>query len=153
MKAVDLYLKYRGALLSTERNVYLKAVEDLVAELMEDANRIMKIRNVATVGGLDAAMREQNDKWNAIVKLFVKKDGTSPIERNVIRTAIAEAKASVIPDHPVKVKPIMSDDEPHQILHREDPYYPDVECDLRGIRCHGLNGKIVVAGEPGIPGV
>jgi hypothetical protein len=49
---------------------------------------IMKTRNVQFDRGVMGIIREQNDKWNALRNLFIKKYGASPITHDGFAIAI-----------------------------------------------------------------
>lgn len=58
------------------------AVGDVVIGLNREAAELFKKRNARRNDAVRAVIREQNNKWNAIVGLFEKKQGISPIRRN-----------------------------------------------------------------------
>lgn len=58
------------------------AVGDVVIGLNREAAELFKKRNARRNDAVRAVIREQNNKWNAIVGLFEKKQGASPIRRN-----------------------------------------------------------------------
>ena len=83
MKATDLYEKYSVPLMSVAlRNTATKA---LFFDLDKEMTDIMHVRNVKFDRGIYPIMRQQNDKWNALVRMFQKEFGTSPISENGFR--------------------------------------------------------------------
>lgn len=80
MKAKDLYVKYKDGAMSQEKDVYLPAVRGLVSELIDEIKAIAEVRHVQFDRGLLPIMREQNDKYKAIVRMFEKEYGASPIK-------------------------------------------------------------------------
>ena len=55
-----------------------------------EVKEIIKERNVKTDDGLMGIIRSQNQKWNAVVNLFVKQYGVSPIKRDGFWTGWCE---------------------------------------------------------------
>lgn len=54
----------------------------LYIEMSSELRKIMDVRQVNSDSGMLGVLREQNQKWNAILNLFEKKYGKSPISRN-----------------------------------------------------------------------
>lgn len=80
MKAKDLYAKYKDGVMSQEDAVYIPAVRGLVSDLIGEIKEIAEVRHVQFDRGLLPIMREQNDKYKAIVRMFEKEYGASPIK-------------------------------------------------------------------------
>lgn len=82
------------------------AVGEVVGALNQEAKDIMVKRKVRRNDAVRAVIRELNDKWNAIVGLFEKKEGKSPIRRN----AFWDAWVKEIPElDPNYRKPVLFD--------------------------------------------
>lgn len=58
------------------------AVGEVVEGLHQETKDMIEQRKIKRDDALRAVIREQNNKWNAIVGLFEKKQGISPIRRN-----------------------------------------------------------------------
>ena len=84
MKAKEYYAKYGPDLIKewdsepSSTEVLTKLVIDLHMEAVE----LDKLRNGKTRGALLSAIGEQNEKWNAIVRLFEKAGHVSPLKWN-----------------------------------------------------------------------
>ena len=70
MKAKEYIEKYRSGLKSYDFDEIEKAINDLVGEMSQEATQIMTQRGAVRESAIVAVMKEQNDKWNAIVKEF-----------------------------------------------------------------------------------
>lgn len=78
MKAKEYIEKYRSGLESCDIAVVDKAINDLAIEMSQEAVQLMAARGVRRESAIVAVMKEQNDKWNAIVKEFpdlLQRDG------------------------------------------------------------------------------
>lgn len=100
MKAVDLFNKYEPrffpAMRKDDDGIYRptigtptkdqiqETVLDIVCEFAKEVADIAKTRNVKALRVNDAIIKEQNDKWNAVCRLFEKKygKGRSPLKHN-----------------------------------------------------------------------
>lgn len=81
MRAVEYFNKYETRLIKNDDDG-LKAIGELMYELIIEAKTLSDARNVKTTGGSVAVLKELNNKWNAICNLFEKKYGVSPIIRD-----------------------------------------------------------------------
>lgn len=68
MKAKEYYQKYGKRIESGDAHATVEMVNSLIAELKE----LLDIRNVKTDHGLLTAIRQINEKWNAIGRKFDK---------------------------------------------------------------------------------
>ena len=78
MKAKEYIEKYRSGLKSYDFDKIEKAINDLAIEMSQEATQIMTQRGAVRISAIVAVMKEQNDKWNAIVKEFpeiLQRDG------------------------------------------------------------------------------
>ena len=78
MKAKEYIEKYRSGIESGDVNAVNKAINDLAIEMSQEAAQIMTQRGAVRESAIVAVMKEQNDKWNAIVKEFpeiLQRDG------------------------------------------------------------------------------
>lgn len=85
MKAKDYYKKYRDEIVSKDEKKSVEAIAELVMDLSNEAKETIKLRRVKTDGGAVAVIREMNQKYNAVVTLFEKEFGASPLLRNGFR--------------------------------------------------------------------
>lgn len=76
-KAKEYYELYKVALMNEEKT--LKAISDLIIELNAEVKELQRLRHVKFDRGLIPILKETNQKWNAIVRLFEKEFGESPI--------------------------------------------------------------------------
>ena len=84
MKAKDYYAKY-GAELTAEWEIEPRSttgLTKLLIDLYQECIDINKLRHGQTKGALQAIAREQNEKWNAIIRLFEKEGNISPLRWN-----------------------------------------------------------------------
>ena len=90
MKAKDYFDKYHQQIweeanaMMTGTNVVLTdgPMAQMFIEFATEMKDIIKLRNAKTDNAVLAIIAEQNQKWNAVVRLFEKKYGQSPIKRN-----------------------------------------------------------------------
>lgn len=82
-KAQEYYELYKRALMNPEKSS--RAISDLIIELNIEVKELQKIRHVKFDRGIIPILKETNRKWNAIVCLFEKEYGASPIVRNGFR--------------------------------------------------------------------
>lgn len=75
------------------------AIGDVVDGLNKEAKDIIKQRKVRRNDAVRAVVRELNDKWNAIVGLFEKKQGKSPIRRNAFWDAWVHQMPELDPNY------------------------------------------------------
>lgn len=76
MKAKEYYSTYHDGILSDDGN---KAIANFMNALKDEAIAIIKQRNVRGADALAAVFLEQNQKYNAVMTLFRKKDGFQPL--------------------------------------------------------------------------
>ena len=82
MKARDYYEKYGSDILYDYRIDAHVAARDLFLEISDEVVDICKKRNVSSNSAFASVMKEINDKWNAICRLFVKFHGFSPLQED-----------------------------------------------------------------------
>lgn len=107
MKAKEIYAKYRSALFevpdgremkikSSDRIVHIPKKDDeydellqqIWRELVDELNALLKQRKVNTDKAFIGAVNEINDKYNAVVNMFERDFGRSPILRNGFKTEL-----------------------------------------------------------------
>ena len=79
MKAKEYYEKHKAGLINVDKETALTATLGLIYELMNEVEAIVKARHVKYDRGFIPILREQNDKYKAIVRMFEKEYGASPI--------------------------------------------------------------------------
>ena len=78
MKAKEYIEKYKACLESGDHEAIRKAGADMMFEFSQEAENIMKSRGIKRDSAALAVLKEQNTKWNAVVKAFpiiLKHDG------------------------------------------------------------------------------
>lgn len=107
MKAKEIYAKYRSALFevpdgrkmkikSSDRIVHIPKKDDeydellqqLWREMVDELNALLKQRKANTDKAFIGAVNEINDKYNAVVNMFERDFGRSPILRNGFKTEL-----------------------------------------------------------------
>lgn len=83
MKAIDYYNRDQATLfasphMSGVKNLAMK----LIKEFMNETKELIDSRKVSTPRGLEAIVKEQNKKWNALCNLYKDNHGVSPIMKN-----------------------------------------------------------------------
>lgn len=78
MKAKEYYEKYKTGLVSADDKTYLPAACGIITELLGETKTVMAARHVKYDKGLIPILREQNDKYKAIVRMFEKEYGAAP---------------------------------------------------------------------------
>lgn len=98
MKAKEYYEQIMAKNPQTAEEMAI-AVGDVVIGLNREAAELVKKRNAKRNDAVRAVIREQNNKWNAIVGLFEKKQGISPIRRNAYLDAWVKQIPELDPDY------------------------------------------------------
>lgn len=84
MKAIDYYREYEHYFFGVAAVKPLDEIQERIEELEEDfldeAHEIFNKRNGQTSEAYAKVCQEQTDKWNALVRIFEKKHGVSPIK-------------------------------------------------------------------------
>ena len=79
MKAKGYFEKYEARLTSNKEEVATQAASELFQCLLDDFVNLCHVRHISSFESFYKTMKEVNNKWNAIVKLFEKKYKVSPI--------------------------------------------------------------------------
>lgn len=82
MKAKDYFAKYEQALASDNSDECSTAIAEMLNEMNSEVQNLLKVRHVKTDAGTFPIFKEMNQKWNAIVQLFEKKYGATPIVKD-----------------------------------------------------------------------
>ena len=98
MKAKEYYAKIKEQNSQTAEEM-ANVIGDVVDGLNNEAKELIKKRHITRDDGCRAIIRELNNKWNAIVTLFEKDYGVSPIKRNRFLELWAEKIPELAPDY------------------------------------------------------
>lgn len=88
MKAIEYYETYGDQVFGEAVKSAIRgeqtavALSELMRAFIRETKEIIKSRNVTTDRGAISVIREQNEKWNALVAIFEKQNKVSPIVRN-----------------------------------------------------------------------
>lgn len=85
MKAKDYFAKYEKSLASADPDECSTAIAEMLNEMNSEVQNLLKVRHVKTDAGTFPIFKEMNQKWNAIVRLFENKYGTTPIVKDGFR--------------------------------------------------------------------
>ena len=91
MKAKEYFQKYDEPIWKEAHDPAIHTdgpTAKLYIDFALEMREIIKTRNVQFDRGVFSIIREQNDKWNAICNMFIKKYGVSPISHDGFATAI-----------------------------------------------------------------
>lgn len=88
MKAKDYLEEFGQQLIDSEPDFeqFRHAASKIIIRMNDELFEMQKKRHISTNQGAVSMLKELNDKWNALVTLFEKKYGHSPIVRNGYRT-------------------------------------------------------------------
>lgn len=90
MKAVEYFDKYKNRFFIPDGDTYLEAtyeedkitIRDLLLAMTNEAMEIAEERKAQKSSAFTAIVREQNQKWNAICRLFANHYGFSPLKHD-----------------------------------------------------------------------
>ena len=82
MKAKEYFEKYEKPIMDELGTTGIESIRGLVLEMSKEVEVICEKRNTSHDKAAAAVIKEMNDKWNAIVNLFEKKYGASPLKRD-----------------------------------------------------------------------
>ena len=86
MKAKEYFAKYEQDLVSENTDKCSTAIAGLLTDMNAEVKKLMEVRHAKFDRGGFAVLKEMNEKWNALVRLFEKKYGVTPIIRDGFRT-------------------------------------------------------------------
>lgn len=75
MKAKEYFTKYEQNIMSPDQATSNRAVSDMAADLVAEVQQLIKVRDPKKPSGLAGILREVNQKFNAIGRLFKEKYG------------------------------------------------------------------------------
>ena len=99
MKAKEYFDKYDTLIWEEAHNEAVRndgPMAQMFIEFSSEMKDIIKQRHIKVDSAVPGVIREQNQKWNAVVNMFEKKYGVSPINRNGFKTAIEKELGVVV---------------------------------------------------------
>lgn len=82
MKAKEYYAKYKDRIVSEDDKVSLQGVSDMLFAMCMESKELVAKRKVRSDCGAVAVLREMNDKYNAVCRMFEAEYGASPIKKD-----------------------------------------------------------------------
>ncbi len=82
MRAKEYYQKYHDRIIAEAAGDDGKVLHELVVEMSEETKELIERRNIKDARALGAVIAEGNEKWNALVRLFEKEHGASPLKKD-----------------------------------------------------------------------
>lgn len=85
MRATEYFEKYDQPLMYCFRNGSENAADvagDFAGEFLREMGDICAMRHVTRMSGVNGVVKDQNNKWNKVVRLFTAKYGFSPIKQD-----------------------------------------------------------------------
>ena len=85
MRATEYFEKYDQPLMEVFRIGGEKAADvgwAFASEFLRETGDICEMRHVTLMSGLKGVVKDQNNKWNKVVRLFTAKYGCSPIRQD-----------------------------------------------------------------------
>ena len=105
MKAKEYYEKYGVDLLTEEHHADLegetKVLTRLLIAFIEETMAILRTRRCERLDATQAVVVEQNDKWNAIIRIFEKGNAASPLTRDGFLHYAEKTLPQLFPDKPI----------------------------------------------------
>lgn len=113
MRAIAYYAKYSEALLNAE--TLDESAKKMIGEFLDEMKELIETRHIKTDHGVLGCVRELNEKWNAVVAIFEKRNGSSPLVRNGFRAFMEEqipALKNVPQKFPAKTPETVPEEDP-----------------------------------------
>lgn len=85
MRATEYFEKYDQPLMEVFRIGGEKAADvsgDFACEFLREMGDICEMSHVTRMNGINGVVKDQNNKWNKVVRLFTAKYGFSPIKKD-----------------------------------------------------------------------
>lgn len=86
MKAIEYYEKYHETMLSKDAEVSNKAIAQFIVDLSCEVKKTYDARRGKSASALLGVIKEINQKGNAVMTLFEKKDGFAPLIHDAFLT-------------------------------------------------------------------
>lgn len=85
MKARDYFEKYDTLIMEEQKNGEIGTTKKLLLEMSDEVTAVCKQRKAVKDEAVIAVLKEINQKWNAICRMYEKKYGVSPLNYDVFR--------------------------------------------------------------------
>ena len=87
MKAKEYFEKYEDLLIhATNDQAYKDSSFNVFMDFSKESTDVIESRKAKKNTAVIAVMKEQNDKWNSLCRLFEKKYGFSPLIKDGFKT-------------------------------------------------------------------
>lgn len=90
MKAAEYYAKYKARLWTKDEVAYRSATADLMLDMVEDFEELIKTRNAVRDSAVKSAINEINQRYNMVCSRFERDFGASPIKRDGFKKLIMD---------------------------------------------------------------
>jgi hypothetical protein len=85
MRAREYFNKYQPKIMTLDPAISKQAGIDLMRDMATETFDTIRAKNAESDDAVYAIINKQNDKWNNIVGMFVKKFGMSPLRQDYFR--------------------------------------------------------------------
>ena len=85
MKARDYFEKYDTLIMEEQKNGEIGTTKKLLLEMSDEVTVVCKQRKAVKDEAVIAVLKEINQKWNAICRMYEKKYGVSPLNYDAFR--------------------------------------------------------------------
>lgn len=85
MKARDYFEKYDTLIMEEQKNGEIGTTKKLLLEMSDEVTAVCKQRKAVKDEAVIAVLKEINQKWNAICRMYEKKYGVSPLNYDAFR--------------------------------------------------------------------
>lgn len=85
MKARDYFEKYDTLIMEEQKTAKLAQPKKLLLEMSDEVTAVCKQRKAVKDEAVIAVLKEINQKWNAICRMYEKKYGVSPLNYDAFR--------------------------------------------------------------------
>ena len=93
MKAKEYYEKYKDAAIYFKVGPESKLIDlarSMLNDLIDESVNMCKSRNISKATGIASVVKEFNQKWNAINRIFVEKHNFTPFKDDAFKTLILD---------------------------------------------------------------
>lgn len=99
MRATEYFEKYEHPLMEGFRNGAEKAADvagEFACEFFREMGDICAMRHVTRMSGINGVVKDQNNKWNKVVRMFTAKYGCSPIKQDGFKELFKKIESQFI---------------------------------------------------------
>ena len=82
MKAKEYFEKYKEALVSNDKDIYVKGCKEMYLEMLGEAQELFKKRHIVQNESAVSVFKEINQKYNAMCHLLEKECGHSVLRQD-----------------------------------------------------------------------